>query len=415
MIIASGTYILAVLVLSLARPVPLLTLARLVQGNSVGLAMSAASVYIAEVSPTRLRGALGSAMQVCIMAGTSIAFGFGGYVFRAGEGGCYCSWRLLAWALLVPGVLMFTLALLVCPESPVWLASTKGVGVQAVAVLQALRGGCAAPEDVEKLRNIAQATTLAREQALFLPPLTLRQKLKRTLALVRPNIHQLALAVMVLTFRTLCGFHAIVFFSEPILRPAVGAGPAKIWALCCSLFAVLTSCSAPLVVERLGRKSGFILSALGLALGYLLTSLGMLVQGLQSLAIVGCVVCWGVFCVGLGPIPYVISAEILPVEVRGLGVGLGGAMLWLVSFFVAKTLHPLVNLFGLWCKPGAPHLDQEKQGTAMVFIMYSAFISIQVKFSTRNECSLCEFSTRNECSFCEFSIRTECGFSRFFW
>jgi MFS family permease len=117
--------------------------ARCLVGISGGISSAILPVYIAEVSPTRMRGALICLHQVGIGAGFTLAYVIGwAAVDAAGverASSCWgCGWRLAGWLGVVPlGVAL--LAVFCLPESPRWAAYCGDVN-GARSGLTALRG-----------------------------------------------------------------------------------------------------------------------------------------------------------------------------------------------------------------------------------------------------------------------------------
>ena len=95
--------------------------ARIIGGVGVGAASVMAPMYIAEISPTRLRGRLVSTAQLAIVTGIVAAF-FSNYVIAI-----ICeenAWRYMYWAECVPAGLYFVLLFLTSP-SPRWPSSSR--------------------------------------------------------------------------------------------------------------------------------------------------------------------------------------------------------------------------------------------------------------------------------------------------
>lgn len=152
--------------LALVDSYPLLLVARLLQGCAVGIASMSVPLYIAEVSPTSIRGALGAVNQLAVVIGIFAVYALGFAVqedqptsfpfpdLHANEKcefvadgdttarkGCAdvvkqwaCSdtthmchgplarWRVLAWVGAAMSIALLVLALILLPESPKFLA-----------------------------------------------------------------------------------------------------------------------------------------------------------------------------------------------------------------------------------------------------------------------------------------------------
>src|SRR5438309_212918 len=115
---------------ALASTVTIFSAARLFGGLAIGLASVLTPVYIAEIAPSRNRGALVSLNQLAIVVGILSAYLVNWRLLRLGD----ASWRWMLAVAAVPS-LAFLVGLLAIPESPRWLISSgrlrEGGGVLA--------------------------------------------------------------------------------------------------------------------------------------------------------------------------------------------------------------------------------------------------------------------------------------------
>ena len=135
-----------------ANSVALFSAARLVGGLAIGLASVLTPVYIAEISPSKHRGALVSLNQLGIVIGILAAYLAGWVLSGLGED----SWRWMLAVAVVPSLIFFG-GLFAIPESPRWLIG-RGRQSEASATLARLIGDKAAAEE---LRMIGPSTVEA--------------------------------------------------------------------------------------------------------------------------------------------------------------------------------------------------------------------------------------------------------------
>ena len=124
-----------------------LVVARMIGGFGVGASLIIAPMYIAEISPAKIRGRMVSYNQLNIVLGISAAFFSNYLVLKLGQSdaawaewlkfGPY-NWRWMLGLETLPAVLYFLLLFLV-PESPRWLAM-KGRDQEALSILQKASG-----------------------------------------------------------------------------------------------------------------------------------------------------------------------------------------------------------------------------------------------------------------------------------
>ena len=130
---------LSFVLIALGREYHALLAGRLLGGLAIGAVSVATPLYLAEISPPHLRGALGSTMQLAIVSGLLLVYvvGYGAVPTRG--------WRYLAAiGALIPTCFVLLVAPLL-PESPRWLAASEYPD-RVEGSLLVLRGTCAAGE-----------------------------------------------------------------------------------------------------------------------------------------------------------------------------------------------------------------------------------------------------------------------------
>ena len=117
---------------ALAQNMAELNLFRICGGAGIAVAMLVSPIYVAEISPPRIRGRLGTTNQLSIVAGGLFAF-LASYAFSfSGE------WRWMLACGVVPALFLL-IGLLFVPESPRWLIE-KGRELEAIAILSRISG-----------------------------------------------------------------------------------------------------------------------------------------------------------------------------------------------------------------------------------------------------------------------------------
>src|SRR5215831_8339402 len=126
----------------------LFVLSRVLGGFAVGGAILIAPVYIAEISPPRLRGSMVSLNQLMIVLGISASFFSNYFLLDVGEH----NWRWMLAMDAVPAALYFFL-LSGVPESPRWLFG-RGKAEEATRILVS---ACGEKEAVQEMTNIRRS------------------------------------------------------------------------------------------------------------------------------------------------------------------------------------------------------------------------------------------------------------------
>jgi MFS family permease len=368
--------------IALSKSASIFYFGRYLMGISCGILVPSANLYISEISPTKIRGALTSSLQIFVNAGQFLVSVVGAYVTRKNKSSANpsgdCDWRVLAWLLALPAAALFFGILLVGLESPLWLAKKSTTTTKAMNALALLRGGTKYILEQEKAKieeivalNVAKAQLPRSEKNPMV------DKVLATVEIMKRNRRSLSSAITVLFFRLAIGFNLLNFYTETIFQAIVGSKDLTLaWSCGFAAFGIVAACFSPYALSNFGRKQVYITCCIIFALGYIATAIGLFVPAVINLAVVGLFLAYGAFSVGCGPIPFVLGAELLSNEARAIGVGIGHASYHLVSFVVGSTLPDLERDFGGVERDG----DKRRVGLGFVFIMYAGVALIAATF-----------------------------------
>ena len=198
-------YVVGTLLMALARGFWVLLLGRAVTGLGVGVSFVVTPVYIAEITPARLRGALGAVFDVSINVGIVLGYVVG-FAVETRVSRANVAWRLmLGLGLVLPCVVLLTLPAL--PESPRWLVA-RGARADALRVLRAI----SADEAEARATADAIAAGLARDREA---PVTWRE----LLVTGGPALRRLATLVTLFgVWQQATGSEAILYYSPTFLE-----------------------------------------------------------------------------------------------------------------------------------------------------------------------------------------------------
>jgi len=289
---------------------------RFVGGLGIGSASILAPLYIAEVSPAGIRGALVSVNQMAIVTGILLAY-FVNWAF-AGVGPS--NWRWMYGMGALPSVVFFLLLLQV-PESPRWLVK-KGREGEALGVLSRVNTDEMAAAEVRSIKE-----TLLLE--------------KGSLAeLFRPGFRRaIFIAVVLAILQQITGINAILYYAPRIFERAgferVSAiGQSTIVGLVNMLFTIV----AILLVDRVGRKPLLLIAAAGMGVSQLLLGAAFRIENLAGSAILLLILLYiAFFAMAMGPIVWVVLSEIFPTRMRGSAMAIATVALWIADFAVTLS------------------------------------------------------------------------------
>lgn len=307
--------------------------ARFIGGIAIGIASMLAPLYIAEVSPARIRGRLVSLNQMAIVSGILLAYFINWGLSFAGESG----WRWMFAVAVVPSFGLFA-GLFFVPESPRWLME-QNREAEAREVLVRVEGAEQAADQLVQIR-----ATLQQEAGTFgdlLAP-----------ALRRPLILVVALAVL----QQITGINTVLFYGSIIWQREVGSHSASAAIGANAVIGIvnfLVTIAALWLIERSGRKPLLMFSSGCMAVCQALLGLAFLLQPPPAPLILGAMLlCVAAFAIGLGPTTWVLMAELFPTRVRGRAMSISNMALWIACFLLTFTFLSLVHaitITGAFC------------------------------------------------------------------
>jgi SP family arabinose:H+ symporter-like MFS transporter len=312
-----------------ANTVGLFSVARLLGGLAIGLASVLTPIYIAEISPSKHRGALVSLNQLGIVIGILAAYLAGWRLSDLGEN----SWRWMLAIAVVPSVLFFG-GLFAIPESPRWLIG-RGRQTEAMRTLTRLFGEKAAAEEIRTV-NTASAGEEGSWREVFSGDMRKR----------------LAVGMLLALFSQITGVNAVLYYGSVIVRehfPGQSAGMALASNVVIGFVNLVATLVAMIFLDRWGRRVILMTASGGMALALASLVIGLNVPGAPpALMLVSILLYVSFFAFGMGPGPWLIISEIFPTKVRGRAASIATSTLWSGALLVTFTFLGLVNVLKLW-------------------------------------------------------------------
>jgi MFS transporter, SP family, galactose:H+ symporter len=302
--------------------------ARFVLGLAIGVATFTAPLYLAEVAPVRIRGAMISTYQLMITIGILVAFLSDTAFSYSGN------WRWMLGVIAIPGAL-FLLGVLLLPDSPRWLMM-RGRKAEAVVVLTRLRGDAAAV--VSEVADIEeQLKTPQRGWHLFLQNSNFRRSV--------------GLGVLLQVMQQFTGMNVVMYYAPRIFEGMGYNTESQMWfTAVVGLVNVLATFIAIGLVDRLGRKPilyiGFTVMALGLGVVGTMMHLGIRTHVEQMFTVAMLLTFIVGFAMSAGPLIWTLCSEVQPLKGRDFGIGCSTFTNWIANMIVGVTFLSLLNGIG---------------------------------------------------------------------
>ncbi|KAL3275587.1 hypothetical protein HHI36_020342 [Cryptolaemus montrouzieri] len=320
------------LLIIFANSVTMIYLGRLITGMAGGAFCIAAPMYTSEIAEKEIRGTLGSYFQLLLTVGILISNVLGAYVdIKTFSILCFC----------IP--LVFGAVFFFQPETPIY-SLKKGKEDDARKALRRLRG----PDyDVDsELKELKQQIESAEQNQI-----SLKESLKK-----KATKKAFVISFGLMMFQQLSGINAVIFFTSTIFKQA-GANFSFSPTIIVGIMQVIATFVSSIVVDKFGRKilligsdSMMALSSVALGIYFTLQDRHILnedqISTISFLPVLSLCVFIIVFSLGFGPIPWMISSEVFPPEIKSVASSAAGTFNWFLAFIVTAYYQPLTSLVG---------------------------------------------------------------------
>jgi sugar porter (SP) family MFS transporter len=337
-IVLAVLFFAGVLVAVFSPGFAILVAGRIILGLAVGGASTVVPVFLAELAPFEIRGSITGRNELAIVSGQFAAFVVN-YILFATLGHVTGIWRIMFGVCALPAIALF-FGMLRMPESPRWLVE-KGRDDEALAVLKTVRS-----ED-RALAELRQVETVREEE---------KGDNQMSFAAVFSNrwLRRIVLVgIGVSVTQQLTGINSIMYYGSRVLEESGFSETAATLAnTLFGLAAVVGGIIALYNMDRLDRRKTFFI-------GLFLTTTCHLLVGVASLIIPE----------GAPIRPYVILvlitafvlsmqtflniavwvwlAEIFPLQIRGLAIGVAVFFGWFINGLLALYVPSLLAALGM--------------------------------------------------------------------
>ncbi|KAK7101483.1 proton myo-inositol cotransporter-like [Littorina saxatilis] len=267
--VASLIFTVGSLILGMAKDKYVLLVGRVVVGAGIGLVSTTIPMYLAECSPSYMRGTLVSTNIAMVAFGQLVANVVDGIFGSDTENG----WRYMLGLGCIPSAIQFV-GFLFMPESPRWLIS-QGQEEKARRALQSMRGVLDIEEEYDQIKQTCMEIKQEEESRGHKPVIIQMLQI--------PSVRRsLLVGCSLQMIQQFAGINTVMYYSATIIRMSgVKSDEAAIWlsAVTAAVNFLFTVVGLYLV-ERIGRRPltlgslmGAIVSLAWLAVGFHLSAL----------------------------------------------------------------------------------------------------------------------------------------------
>lgn len=339
MVIAAILFLVSSIGSGLAFGVIDLIVWRVIGGLGVGAASVIAPAYIAEVSPAKVRGRLGSLQQLAIVTGIFTALLSNALLANiAGSAGSVLwfgidAWRWMFMVEAIPAIVYGVMALRL-PESPRFLVA-RGKIDKASQVLYDFTG----ETDVNvKIQEIKESLGDENKESL--------KDLRGERFGLKPIVW---VGILLSVFQQFVGINVIFYYSTTLwLSVGFEESQALMTSVITSVTNIVVTIVAILLVDRVGRRPMLLVGSIGMAVTLGMMALAFSFGTLQDGAVtlpqpwsLIALVCANGFVVFFGatwgPLVWVLLGEMFPNKIRAGALAVAAAAQWLANFFISTT------------------------------------------------------------------------------
>ncbi|KAF2086407.1 MFS transporter [Saccharata proteae CBS 121410] len=351
-------YIVGVILQTAAHGLGLIVAGRLIAGLGVGFESAIVILYMSEICPKSVRGALVAGYQFCITIGLLVASCVDYATEKRSDTGSY---RIpiaiqFAWGLIL-GIGLFFL-----PESPRYFVK-RGKVEDARVSLSSLRGQPAHSEYIET--ELSEIVANEEYERNLIPATNWfggwANCFKGSLWQQKSNLRRTILGTSLQMMQQWTGVNFIFYYSTPFLK---STGAIKNTFLISLIFTLVNVCSTPIsfyTVERFGRRPllvwgafgmlvcQFIVAIVGVTVGFNHTHLDPAGDSIANnisavnaqIAFIAIFIFF--FAMTWGPGAWIVIGEIFPLPIRSRGVALSTSSNWLWNTIIAVITPYMVN------------------------------------------------------------------------
>ena len=325
LILCAVLFTVSAILSALPRSFTELVIARFIGGMGVGMASVVSPMYIAEISPAKIRGRLVALNQLAIVVGILLSYLSNWLLVDTGIN----NWRYMLVAEILPAI-TFLVGLFFIPESPRWLTK-EGLEKEALDVLNVVAGAANADHELQEVKkSLAEKKTSLKE--LFHP------SLRRVLVV----------GILFSLFAHITGIDTIIYYGPIIfLESGFKTDSALLASVMIGITNLIFTFVGMAMVDKAGRKFLLLVGLAGMGISMMLVGFCMqsdIISAKWTLLWIMTYI--ASFAMSIGVVIWVYLSEIYPTRVRGQALSVATMVLWLGNVILTQLFPVMMERFG---------------------------------------------------------------------
>ena len=324
LILCAVLFTISTILSALPRSFTELVIARFIGGMGVGMASVVSPMYIAEISPAKIRGRLVALNQLAIVVGILLSYFSNWLLVDTGIN----NWRYMLVAEILPAI-TFLMGLFFIPESPRWLTK-EGLEKEALDVLNVVAGAANADHEFQEIKkSLAEKRTSLKE-------------------LLHPSLRRvLIVGILFSLFAHITGIDTIIYYGPIIfLESGFKTDSALLASVIIGITNLIFTFVGMAMVDKAGRRFLLLVGIAGM--GISMTLVGFCMQ--SDMISAKWTLLWimtyiASFAMSIGVVIWVYLSEIYPTRVRGQALSVATMVLWLGNVILTQLFPIMMERF----------------------------------------------------------------------
>lgn len=325
LILCAVLFTVSAILSALPRSFTELVIARFIGGMGVGMASVVSPMYIAEISPAKIRGRLVALNQLAIVVGILLSYFSNWVLVDTGIN----NWRYMLVAEILPAI-TFLVGLFFIPESPRWLTK-EGLEKEALDVLNVVAGAANSDHELQEVKkSLAEKSTSLKE-------------------LLHPSLRRvLIVGILFSLFAHITGIDTIIYYGPIIfLESGFKTDSALLASVMIGITNLIFTFVGMAMVDKAGRKFLLLVGLAGMGISMMLVGFCMQSDMISAKWTLLWIMTYiASFAMSIGVVIWVYLSEIYPTRVRGQALSVATMVLWLGNVILTQLFPVMMERFG---------------------------------------------------------------------